>query len=110
MAEKKMLFDFEERVTTGARIKVIGIGGGGGNAVNRMICDKVQKVDFVVINTDAQDLDRSPAPAKVQIGAKLTKGLGAGAMPEVGKQALEPTCIHRTSAALSFFQTTGLLP
>ena len=87
MAERKMLFDLEERVTTGARIKVIGIGGGGGNAVNRMICDKVQRVDFIVINTDAQDLERSPASAKVQIGGKLTKGLGAGAMPEVGKQA-----------------------
>jgi len=87
MPEKKMFFDLEEVVASGAKIKVIGVGGGGGNAVNRMICEKVQKVHFVVINTDLQDLERSPASAKIQIGAKLTKGLGAGAKPEIGQQA-----------------------
>lgn len=87
MPGKKMLFDLEELNTNGAKIKVIGIGGGGGNAVNRMINEKMQKVNFLVVNTDAQDLERSPAPMKVQIGSKLTKGLGAGAVPEVGRQA-----------------------
>ena len=87
MPQKKMLFDLEEAIESGANIKVIGVGGGGGNAVNRMISEKVQKVNFVVINTDAQDLKRSPAPVKIQIGTKLTKGLGAGAVPEIGRQA-----------------------
>ena len=87
MPEKRKFYDLEEVVSSGAKIKVIGVGGGGGNAVNRMICEKVQKVHFVVINTDLQDLERSPASAKIQIGAKLTKGLGAGAKPEIGQQA-----------------------
>jgi cell division protein FtsZ len=87
MPGKKIMFDLEEAIALGANIKVIGVGGGGGNAVNRMISEKVQKVNFIVINTDAQDLKRSPAPVKIQIGAKLTKGLGAGAVPETGRQA-----------------------
>ncbi len=87
MPGKKIMFDFEETETMGAKITVIGIGGGGGNAVNRMINDKMQKVNFIVINTDVQDLKRSPSSTKVQIGSKLTKGLGAGAVPEIGRQA-----------------------
>lgn len=72
---------------SGACIKVIGVGGGGGNAVGRMIEAGVEGVDFLVANTDLQVLSRSKAPIKIQIGAKLTRGLGAGANPEIGRQA-----------------------
>lgn len=72
---------------TGACIKVIGVGGGGGNAVNRMIEAQVEGVEFLVANTDLQVLARSLSPIKLQIGAKLTKGLGAGANPDIGRQA-----------------------
>ena len=70
-----------------AKIKVIGVGGGGGNAVNTMISSSLQGVDFVVANTDAQALSVSSSPVKIQIGSKITKGLGAGSDPEVGKQS-----------------------
>lgn len=73
----------------GAKIKVIGIGGGGGNAVNQMINDKVSGVDFIVANTDLQALDASHAQTKIQLGPKLTKGLGAGSNPEVGAKAAQ---------------------
>lgn len=73
----------------GAKIKVIGVGGGGGNAVNRMIAEKVSGVDFIVANTDLQALDASKAHTKIQLGPKLTKGLGAGSNPEVGDKAAE---------------------
>ena len=69
-----------------ARIKVVGVGGGGTNAVNRMIQEGIQGVDFVAVNTDAQALLLSKAPTKVQIGDKLTRGLGAGGNPEVGRK------------------------
>jgi cell division protein FtsZ len=72
-----------------ARIKVIGVGGGGNNAVNRMIEDGVQGVEFIAVNTDAQALKLSKAEIKMQIGATLTRGLGAGANPEVGRNAVE---------------------
>lgn len=72
-----------------ARIKVIGVGGGGNNAVNRMIEDGVQGVEFIAVNTDAQALNLSKAEIKMQIGATLTRGLGAGANPEVGRKAVE---------------------
>jgi cell division protein FtsZ len=78
-----------ENEFAGARIKVIGVGGGGGNAVNRMITEKVQGVDFIVANTDLQALNASQAPTKIQLGPKLTKGLGAGSNPEVGNKAAE---------------------
>jgi cell division protein FtsZ len=71
----------------GARIKVIGVGGGGGNAVNTMIAAGLTGVEFIAMNTDAQDLARSLAPRRFQLGAQLTKGLGAGADPEVGREA-----------------------
>jgi cell division protein FtsZ len=77
----------EEEVPTGARIKVIGVGGGGGNAVNTMISAGLTGVEFIAMNTDAQDLRRSLAPRRFQLGAQLTKGLGAGANPEVGREA-----------------------
>ncbi|NQU06242.1 MAG: cell division protein FtsZ [Calditrichaeota bacterium] len=72
-----------------AKIKVVGIGGAGGNAVDRMILSGLNGVDFVTVNTDAQALDKSRAPNKIQIGRQLTKGLGAGANPDVGRQAAE---------------------
>lgn len=78
-----------ENQFAGARIKVIGVGGGGGNAVNRMISEKVQGVEFIVANTDLQALNASQAQTKIQLGPKLTKGLGAGSNPEVGDKSAE---------------------
>jgi len=77
----------DEPPITGARIKVIGVGGGGGNAVNRMIEAGIKGVEFIVANTDLQALNASKAPIKIQLGSKLTRGLGAGANPEVGRDA-----------------------
>ncbi|HON23796.1 MAG TPA: cell division protein FtsZ, partial [Syntrophales bacterium] len=74
-----------------ARIKVVGIGGGGGNAVNTMISYNLQGVDFIVANTDTQALGASASPVKIQLGAEVTKGLGAGANPDVGRQAATET-------------------
>ncbi len=79
--------DFSDDLRQGAKIKVIGVGGGGGNAINRMIAAKVEGVEFLVANTDLQALQMSKAPVKIQLGAKLTKGLGAGANPDVGRRA-----------------------
>ncbi|MCG8525346.1 MAG: cell division protein FtsZ, partial [Opitutales bacterium] len=72
-----------------AAIKVVGVGGGGNNAVNRMIAANLQGVEFISLNTDAQALNLSQAEMKIQIGEKLTRGLGAGANPEKGKKAAE---------------------
>jgi len=83
------MLEFDTSVDQLAVIKVIGVGGGGNNAVNRMIEHGVQGVDFIAVNTDAQALNLSKAEVKLQIGAKLTRGLGAGANPEVGKKAAE---------------------
>jgi cell division protein FtsZ len=83
------MLEFDTTVDQLATIKVIGVGGGGNNAVNRMIEHGVQGVEFIAVNTDAQALNLSKAPTKLQIGAKLTRGLGAGANPEVGKKAAE---------------------
>ena len=83
------MLEFESSIDTLATIKVIGVGGGGNNAVNRMIEHGVQGVEFISVNTDAQALNLSKAEIKMQIGAKLTRGLGAGANPEVGKKAAE---------------------
>ncbi|WP_439646598.1 cell division protein FtsZ [Piscibacillus salipiscarius] len=83
------MLDFESNVDQLAKIKVIGCGGGGSNAVNRMIEHGVQGVEFIAVNTDAQALNLSKADTKLQIGEKLTRGLGAGANPEVGKKAAE---------------------
>src|SRR5437763_16417429 len=84
-----MIFKFEESATQNARMKVVGVGGGGGNAVNRMIDEHLEGVEFISINTDAQALLTSKSDTKVQIGKKLTRGLGAGARAEVGRQAIE---------------------
>jgi len=81
------MFEIVEQVSLNARIKVIGIGGGGGNAVNTMIGAKLTGVDFMVANTDVQSLEASRAPVKIQLGGTVTKGLGAGANPEVGRRA-----------------------
>src|SRR6267142_6868148 len=101
----------DEPPITGARIKVIGVGGGGGNAVNRMIDSGIEGIEFVVANTDLQALKRSRAPVKIQLGGGLTKGLGAGADPEVGRQAaLEDTdkIIEVLEGSDMVFVTTGL--
>lgn len=78
-------------IETFARIKVLGIGGSGGNAINHMISNKVRGVDFIAINTDAQDLHRSMAKKRIHIGKNLTRGLGTGMNPELGRRAAEET-------------------
>lgn len=83
------MLEFDLDIEQLARIKVIGCGGGGSNAVNRMIADGVRGVEFITLNTDAQALALSNADIKLQIGEKLTRGLGAGANPEIGKKAAE---------------------
>ena len=105
------IFIDDEPPITGARIKVIGIGGGGGNAVNRMIEAGIEGIEFLVANTDLQALKRSRAPIKIQLGSRLTKGLGAGADPIVGREAaLEDTdkIIEVLEGADMVFVTTGL--
>ncbi len=83
------LFEFEEPNAQNAKMKVVGVGGGGGNAVNRMIEEQLDGVEFISVNTDAQALLHSKSDVKIQIGKKLTRGLGAGARPEIGRQAIE---------------------
>lgn len=83
------MLDFDMNLDQLAKIKVIGVGGGGGNAVNRMIDVGLQGVEFIAVNTDAQALNMSRAENRIQIGEKLTKGLGAGANPEIGRKAAE---------------------
>jgi cell division protein FtsZ len=83
------IFEFEETNAQHARMKVVGVGGGGGNAVNRMIEEQLEGVEFISVNTDAQALLNSKSDVKIQIGKKLTRGLGAGARPEIGRQAIE---------------------
>ncbi|MEC6747620.1 cell division protein FtsZ [Marinilactibacillus sp. XAAS-LB27] len=84
-----MELEFDSIASQGAVLKVIGVGGAGGNAVNRMIQDGVQGVEFIVANTDVQALDMMSAETKIQLGPKLTRGLGAGANPEVGRKSAE---------------------
>ena len=79
------MFEIEEIIECGARIKVIGVGGCGCNAVNNMIASNLRGVEFIAVNTDVQNLALSKANTKLQIGAKLTRGLGAGANPDVGR-------------------------
>jgi cell division protein FtsZ len=108
--DSKLTVTMEDDQLT-AKIKVIGVGGGGGNAVNRMIQAGIKGVEFMVANTDVQAMRNSLAPVKLQIGAKLTKGLGAGANPEIGKQAaLEDTdrILEALSGADMIFITTGM--
>jgi cell division protein FtsZ len=108
---EEVRIQFNEDPRTNAKIKVIGVGGGGGNAVNRMICAGVEGVEFVVANTDLQALQMSRAPVKIQLGTKLTNGLGAGANPEMGRRgALEDAdkIIEALEGADMVFVTTGL--
>ncbi|NOZ71958.1 MAG: cell division protein FtsZ [Chloroflexi bacterium] len=94
-----------------AQIKVIGVGGGGGNAVNRMIAEGIQGVEFVAVNTDAQALMLSDAPLRVRIGDKLTKGLGSGGSPNIGEQAAEESAEELKeilSGADMIFVTAGM--
>jgi cell division protein FtsZ len=109
--DSKIRISFNEEPRNDAKIKVIGVGGGGGNAVNRMIDAGVEGIEFVVANTDLQALRLSRAPVKLQLGVKLTNGLGAGANPEVGrKAALEDSdkIIEALEGADMVFVTTGL--
>ena len=84
-----MGFEFEQGLDNVVNIKVIGVGGGGNNAVDRMIEAGVTKAEFICVNTDAQQLANVKAPTVLNIGRKLTSGLGAGAKPEIGRQAAE---------------------
>jgi cell division protein FtsZ len=109
--EHGLRLTLDTEVRAGARIKVVGVGGGGSNAVNRMVRTGLTGVEFVVANTDLQALQQSPASTKIQIGGKLTKGLGAGADPNVGRNAaLEDTdkLIEVLDGADMVFVTTGL--
>jgi cell division protein FtsZ len=105
-----MMFSFVDNEKS-AKIKVVGVGGAGGNAINNMINARLQGCKFISVNTDAQDLESSKAPVKIQIGEKLTEGLGAGANPEIGRQAaLESVDTMRSSLQDShmIFITAGL--
>src|SRR4051812_44769497 len=110
-SDDRLRLRLDDEAFTGARIKVIGVGGGGSNAVNRMVRAGLDGVEFMVANTDQQALKTNAAPIKIQIGSKLTKGLGAGADPNVGRSAaLEDTdkIIQSLDGADMIFVTTGL--
>ena len=84
-----MVFQMQEEFSTVAKMKVIGVGGAGGNAVNRMVDAGLSGVEFISVNTDAMALDNNRSPHRIQIGERITKGLGAGANPDIGRQAME---------------------
>jgi cell division protein FtsZ len=107
----EMRIQYHDESVHGARIKVIGVGGGGGNAVNRMIAAQMEGVEFIAANTDVQALKLSNAPVKLQLGVRLTSGLGAGANPDVGRRAaLEDSekIIEALEGADMVFVTAGL--
>jgi len=89
LAGKALTFDYVEPSAKIVRIKVVGVGGAGGNAINRMIDEKMTGVDFIAVNTDLQVLENNKATQKIQIGKNLTRGLGSGGVPEVGRKAIE---------------------
>ncbi|KRL38697.1 cell division protein FtsZ [Liquorilactobacillus uvarum] len=106
-----MEFSLDANENTGATIKVIGVGGAGGNAVNRMIADDVKGVEFIVANTDVQALKSSNAETKIQLGPKLTRGLGAGSNPEIGNKAAqesEESIAESLKGADMIFVTAGM--
>jgi cell division protein FtsZ len=108
---EEIRIQYHDEIPRGAKIKVIGVGGGGGNAVNRMIAAKMEGVEFIAANTDRQALELSHAPVKIQLGVKLTSGLGAGANPDVGRRAaLEDSekIIEALEGADMVFVTAGL--
>jgi cell division protein FtsZ len=84
-----MVFQLDEQFNTVAKMKVIGVGGAGGNAVNRMVDAGLSGVEFISVNTDAMALENNRSPHRIQIGERITKGLGAGANPDIGRQAME---------------------
>src|SRR5258708_2510081 len=107
----RLKYELQEESRRGARIKVIGVGGGGSNAVARMIHEGLEGVEFHILNTDLQALEASRCPSKLQIGTKITKGLGAGSDPAVGRQAaLEDTerIVEILQGADMVFVTAGL--
>lgn len=111
MKNNGIKFLIDEPPVTGAKIKVIGVGGGGSNAVNRMIEAGIKGVEFIVVNTDVQALNDSKAPMKIQLGSKLTRGLGAGSNPNVGRDAAledHEKIINVLEGADMVFVTTGL--
>lgn len=111
MSDSEVRIHYNEEPRNNAKIKVIGVGGGGGNAVNRMITAGVEGIEFIVANTDLQALQMSHAPVKIQLGTKLTNGLGAGANPEIGRRgALEDAekIIEVLEGADMVFVTAGL--
>src|ERR1700748_2756467 len=111
MPDEDRRIQYHEDMPRGARIKVIGVGGGGNNAVNRMIAANVVGVEFIAANTDVQALQMTHGPVKLQLGVKLTNGLGAGANPDVGRRAaLEDSdkIIEALEGADMVFVTAGL--
>src|SRR3989338_631277 len=105
------MFEIMETLTQDAVIKVVGVGGCGGNAVDHMIEQGVQGVEFIVVNTDAQALKRNKAGTRLQIGSTITKGLGAGAIPDVGRAAAEEDrerIAEMISGADMLFITAGM--
>ena len=103
------LLEFEE--LNHAKILVVGVGGGGGNAVNTMIASNLDGVEFIVGNTDVQALEANLAPTKIQLGDHLTKGLGAGANPDIGRKAAEESIQHiadTVTGADMVFVTAGM--
>src|SRR5439155_919019 len=108
---RRPLFELDE-VPQAAKIKVIGLGGGGSNAVSRMMAAEFTGVEFIVANTDVQALHASPAPVKLQLGAKLTQGLGAGSNPDIGRQAAQedPDQITRLLHAVQGISDLILVP
>ena len=105
------MLDFELDLDRFANIKVVGVGGGGNNAVNRMISSGLKGVEFVAVNTDAQALFLAQSNHKIQIGAKLTKGLGSGGNPEIGQKAAEESrdeLIQALKGADMVFVTAGM--
>lgn len=106
-----LMLQFEVNIESTARIKVIGVGGGGSNAVNRMIDGGLKGIDFIAVNTDKQALDGCKAEIKIQIGEKLTRGLGAGANPEIGQKAAEENLdaiIKQMTGSDMVFITVGM--
>ena len=104
-------FDQEQEMEPIAKIKVVGVGGGGNNAVNRMIASGLKGVEFIAINTDAQALVHAMAQIRMQIGEKLTRGLGAGARPEIGEKAAQENrddIIKALQGADMIFVTAGM--
>lgn len=105
------MFELEDNTSLGANIKVVGVGGGGGNAIQTMIEGGLEGVEFIVANTDAQALDANKAPGKIQLGNELTRGLGAGANPEIGKRAAIESyndIIEKLDGADMVFITAGM--